>query len=147
ERVESLPVIEEFGPARAVARVAGDGMTDVREVNPYLVGAARRERKLEKGKAFEGLEHSKVSDRLPPPCREHRHSLAMTGVAPDGRVDRARGNRWYPVNDGQVLPAHPPLFERLHQSPVGGLALGDHHQPRGLLVQTVHDPRLPHAAN
>ena len=107
------------------------------------MGAARLEPHAQQRRAPQRLFDLEVRARVAPVIGVDRHARAMATVAPDRRVDRA-GARGRPTVDQRAVLAHDlARRERAAQPPVHLVVLGDHQQPRGVTVQTVHDARPP----
>ena len=68
------------------------------------------------------------------------HARPLSGGTPDGRVDGPFVGLHRPRREHQVLAPCAVGPELLGQRPVGTRGAGHHHEPRGALVQTVHDP-------
>ena len=73
----------------------------------------------------------------------HGHVGALGRVTADGGIDGAAGGH---VTDGDrfVLTGDLARLQRLHQMGLGRHCLGDHHQTRGVFIQTVHDTGAGH---
>ena len=64
----------------------------------------------------------------------------------NGLIDRATGGH-VTHGDSLVLPGDVATLQRLDQMSLGRNGLGDHHQPRGVLVQTMDDTSPRHLGN
>ena len=143
-----LPPIFRPDPPRLIAppiyRVAKHRMPDMCHMHADLVGPPRLQPALDQRGKRVTLADDEIGRRIPP-TRHHRHLLAVFRVA----VDRRR-------HPPCVVPAHAPhqrrvapfdfaLLQARRQRPVRGIVLGHHHQPAGLLVEPVHNPRPQHA--
>ena len=67
----------------------------------------------------------------------HRHALAVDGVAADGPLDGAAAD-YLPLHQGQVLALDLAGLQGGRQVGVGLQGLGHHQQAAGLFVQTMH---------
>jgi hypothetical protein len=105
-----------------------------------LVGAAGLESGLqirERGKAL--LDPVPGHRALALALRQDGHALAVLRVAADGCVDDAFARSDPTVDDRQVPPPDRPGLELGHQRVVSGRCLGHDQEPRGVLVEPVHD--------
>ena len=130
---------------RPVAGVAHDRMADGRHVDADLVGAAAlqaRARAASSASAprMPALEHPVGgAGRLAP--GGHRHLRRRAGRTPDRRLDLAPVVRDLALDQRQVSPLHRPGRQLVHQRPVGVGRAGHGQEPRGPLVEPVHDAR------
>ncbi len=126
----------------AVGAVAHDGVAQVRQVYPNLVGAAGEDAHgQERGPARGvGPEHAPGRARRPAALVRHGHAHGIARIAADGGLADARGEPGRAVAHGQVLLGHLPVGERPGQGQAGGLGEGDDQEPGGVLVQAVHHP-------
>ena len=96
-------------PARAgsaaVAEVARDGQSQVREVGAELVGAPRSWMEAQEGVAGARAQDVVLGHRLAA-AGDHRHPLPIARVAADGRLDPALRRRRGPADQGQVALVH-----------------------------------------
>ena len=75
-----------------------------------------------------------------------RHARPGAPVAAERRVDRAAARRRAALDERQVLAHDLARCERGLQPAMGLLALGNHQQPGGVLVEPVNDARAPRLA-
>ena len=119
-------------------------------MDAYLVSAPRYRLQLQqgeaprqrRGRAVQRLAHAVLRLRLAT-AGHHRHLLAVAGVPADGRLDCALGRLRHALYQRQVGLMHLSFLELMGQAGPGPLAPGDDQEPRGVLVQTMDDPR-PH---
>ena len=70
---------------------------------------------------------------------DHRHADARLRIAADRRIDAQRAPRHRAMGDREVFAMHVARRDGAHEGGHGLQGLADHHQPRGVLVQPVHD--------
>jgi hypothetical protein len=141
---------------RAIDAVAQQGMADMGQVHPDLMGAPglelagelRRDRLAVA--ADEGFLNLPVGDGLAA-ALAHRHFLPRIGMPVDRGIDAAALPVRQVPYEGDVAAPHRAgaavVGELLGQRFVGLVVLGRHHQPGGILVEPVHDARAPDAAD
>ncbi|MGY4340437.1 hypothetical protein ACVWW3_005343 [Bradyrhizobium sp. LM2.9] len=81
----------------------------------------------------------------------HRHLLARMRVAVDRRINGAAMAAGQPPRERHVAAPHRSgaavIGELRGERGMREVVLGDHHQPRGVLVQPVHDAGPAHATD
>ncbi len=108
------------------------------------MGAARFQPALDEGDRVRGapepLEHPVTGHRpLAPALRHDGHAHPRARVPSDRRVDDAFRTPGLPLRQRQVAAANRPPRELPGETVIGGLALGEHDEPRRALVETMHD--------
>ena len=71
----------------------------------------------------------------------HRHLEAVLGIATNRSVNRPFEVTRATPHERIVRAVERSSFELMRQMPVSRIVLGHHHEPRRILVQTVHDTR------
>src|SRR5215510_4275515 len=117
------------GLAPAIGHVSDQGMPEGSEVDTDLMGTPRLETALEVRDAGETLEN--------PEAR----------VARDRRVDHALVSLHDSVREAEIAARHGPPAELRGEGIVGHARLGEDHQPRGALVESMNDAWAPRAAH
>ena len=88
---------------------------------------------------FESRHRRHGGTRLPTPG-EYRHALAVAGMTAEGRIDHECGPDVAPDQDG-VAPFDLAAAERPREHPMGRVGLRHDQQPRGILVESMHESR------
>ena len=123
-------------------------MANRSQVHPDLMGAPGGQAAFdERGRRRQGLEHRVARERGLAAALEHRHLLAVSRVAADIAGDFAPARRGHTPDHRHVDPGDAVRGQLGGKAGVGGVVLGHHHQPAGVLVQPVHDPRTAHPAD
>ena len=141
---------------RAIDGIAHQGMADMGEVHPDLMGAPGLE--LAGQQRGDRLAVAPVEGRLQLPMGDrlaaalaHRHFFAGIRMPVDRRIDRAALAAGHAPDEGHVAALHRAgaavIGELRGQRLMRLVVLGDHHQPGGVLVEPVHDARPADAAD
>jgi len=77
----------------------------------------------------------------------HRHFFAVRRVAADGAFDFSLGRHWHAPDQRLVAALECPCFQLPGEVLVGGVVLGHHHQPAGVLVESMHNAGPGNAAD
>ena len=133
--------LREALPHPAVHRVPQDGVAQVGQVDPDLVGPAGLQAALQMGVAGEALQHRPVGDG--PLARHvvHRHALPVGLVPGDGQVHGACVLLEAPHRHRLILPVEGVVLELVGQGQVGRVVLGGDEQAAGVPVDAVDDAR------
>ena len=136
----------------AILRVADQGMSQMGEVDPDLVGAPGFQPAFDQRSegAFGGAEffQHRITCRRPLAAgAQHRHALAVEWAAPDLAFDQAGGVTRRSPYDGVIGALDGVIGELLGQARHGPFGLGRHQQARGVLVQPVDDAGARFAAD
>jgi hypothetical protein len=135
--------IEAIGTAstgpRAVHRVAGDGMTDRREMDPDLVCPAGDEVELEQRPAIEAFPHP-IAGRRRTTRGHDRHPRPMARVPPDRRFDPSHCCRHGAMDEGEIRLLDTPRLELGHDRGLGDVRLRHDEQPARIAIEAVDDP-------
>ncbi len=123
--------------AAPVDRIADQRVTGVRQVQPDLVRAPGLERHAHPGMASVALDHAVMRHGLAP-ARAHGHAQAIHRVPIDRRVHLA-ACRHHADADRLVLAVNAASRKRLPERHARGFVARDDQQPRGVLVEAVHD--------
>lgn len=131
-----------MGRMPAIGAIAHDGMTDVFEMDPDLMCAARLEPASDQANRL-SVEHAirkggDVRDGPFPAFRcENRHTLTIPAVPAHAGVD---GSRHGPAPDqGQVFARNGPVLQLLHQAQLGRRMTGHDQQAAGIAIESMHD--------
>ena len=144
---DELPV---FGEGRAledavaaVAFVVEQRVPDPRHVDADLVGAPRFETALHEGYVTIAFQHLPVRHGVLAvgPVGEDEHLLPILGTAADVARDGPLVLVEIAPHQSHVAALDRVVEELFGQPRVGLLVLGDHQQPRGVLVDAVHQSR------
>ena len=117
------------------------GVTDVCEVYPNLVGSAGVDHHFEQGKFLEPLHHLPVSKGRFPATYD-RHFTGHAGTFANGRIDAAFVFAHDPVHQSIVHLADRSFLELQTQIAVGLGVAGIADRTRGFAVQAVHHEDL-----
>ena len=151
EGVQEEPPRPEALVGLAVAGVAHDRVADGRHVDADLVGPAALERELEQRRGLGASARRRSTHRVGGPGRlaagGHRHLRRGPGRSSDRRLDLAPVVGHVAGDQSQVAPLHRPRRQLVHEGAVGLGGAGHGQQPRGALVQPVHDARVGRAAH
>src|SRR6266568_1608210 len=147
ERLEALgrlPLGRRDAPAAAegVLPVAHDRVSHVRQMHADLVGAPGAERHAQQVGLREPRGHPHVRDRVAPP-REHRHALAIRGMARDRRLDVHGALRKVAPGEGRVHTLDLAPLDHAREAAVREVGLRDEQQTRGVAIEAVYDPGPP----
>jgi len=126
--------------ARAIDRIARDGMTDGIEVDPDLVGPPGDEIELEQRPALEPLANAIASHGWAT-VRHDRHLRAVLRVAADRRLDAPGRRRDRALHECLVGLLDAARLELGHDRRLGGVIPGDHEQAARVAVEAVDDAR------
>src|SRR5215207_2925167 len=124
-----------------VARIPCDRVSDRRKMGADLMGAAGLQTCLHQGVAGQRLDDREVRARLAWGPAPHRAALRSAVVTTQWGIDRAHSGAQAALDQCEVGAPHLVSLDLCRQTPVGLVAAGDEHQPRGVLVQPVDDPR------
>src|ERR1700730_5044683 len=135
--------------ARTVKGIPDQRMAPMGKMNPDLMRSAGGQTAFETGRlrVKRMLDAITRNRRFAPAFPDHGHLLAVGGAAADVAGDLAAARSRHTPHERRIGPVDPPLGKVARQSLVGGLGLGDNHQPAGVLVETVHDARPPDPAD
>src|SRR6266568_863023 len=147
ERLEALgrpPLGRRDAPAAAegVLPVAHDRVSHVRQMHADLVGAPGAERHAQQVGLREPRGHPHVRDRVAPPP-EHRHALAIRGMARDRRLDVHGALRKVAPGERRVHALDLAPLDHAREAAVREVGLRDEQQTRGVAIEAVHDPGPP----
>src|SRR6266699_1242499 len=144
EALSRLPLGRRDAPAAAegVLPVAHDRVSDVRQMHADLVGAPGAERHAQQVRLREARGHPNVRDRVAPP-REHRHALAIRGMARDRRLDVHGALRKVAPRERRVHALDLAPLDHAREAAVREVGLRDKQQTRGVAIEAVHDPGPP----
>ena len=121
-----------------VQPVTHAGVPDRCHVHPDLVGAAGLQDDLDEAGRPERLQRVVMRHRRPAPGDDGEP--AVTGRVPADRgIDGPAERIGVALHESVVALVHLAVPECALQRAIGRLALGQHHQPRGVRVQPVHD--------
>src|SRR5215204_1770191 len=123
-----------------VARIPCDRVSDRRKMGADLMGAAGLQTCLHQGVAGQRLDDREVRARLAWGPAPHRAPLRSAVVTTQWGIDRAHSGAQAALDQCEVGAPHLVSLDLCRQTPVGLVAAGDQHQPRGVLVQPVDDP-------
>ena len=141
---------------RAIDAVAHQGVADVSEMHPDLMGAAGLQLTGQQCRdrfavaAVEGLLNFPMGDGLAAAVA-HRHLFPRIGMPVDRRIDGAARAARHVPGERHVAAPHRAgaavIGELLGQRFVRAVVLRRHHQSGGVLVEPVHDARPLDAAD
>ncbi len=140
--MQELP-LQPMPPARPVLGIPGDGMLDRGEVDADLMRPPGLEPRMDERVRRQILDHLEVGRRLPRSRPLHCPLCPLPAIPPEGRVNGPGPAPQPPLDQRRVLPHHLPRLHHPRQLPVRLLVPRHHHQPRGVLVEPVDDPRPP----
>ena len=123
----------------AVDVVSDDRMSQMREMNSDLMGAACLDPHLEKGELVVKRVDLELRKGCPRAARPYRYLLAITRIPPQRQRDRAVIGARLTVNEGKIFLLDSPIFELLGECLVALAVFGDHNEPTGIFVEAVHD--------
>ncbi len=126
--------------------VSYDRMTDGAEVDAYLVGAAGRDRDLEKRDAVERLRRDDACDCFARPPRPRRNLLSIHRISTDWQVDSPTSMHSAP-HECNVVLLDQAVAELPRKVYVREVVLGDHHESGRAAVETVYDAGPSFTAN
>lgn len=135
-------------PRSSVEGVTSDGVAEVGEVKPHLVGAPGAENGLHEAPAAAMFEQAKAGLGAPG-LRVGERDDAAKPVAPIANQPRLHGAiacREAPANPRDVSPVDGVRLELRLQVELGALVEGNTHEPRRALVDAVHRERRPEPA-
>ena len=112
-------------------------MVQMRHVHANLVRATGFELHLHQRVHAVFLQHAVVADGLAPAAAD-RHACAVAAVAPDGGFYRAAGDQ-DAIDQRDIFALDGARGELRDEVLARALGLGHHQQPRGILVEAVHD--------
>ena len=117
-------------PPPAVDRIAHDGMPDVLEVDPDLVGAAGVQLEPEQVRHAEPAPRRRRRSGRRGPPGDHGHALPVLRVPGERGLDHRRALVEVAPGQRGVGAADPPRRDRGAQPPVGQVGLGHDHEAR-----------------
>lgn len=135
-------------PRSSVEGVTGDGVAEVGEVEPHLVGASGAQHGLHEAPAaamFEEPEAGLGAPRLRVGERHHAAEPIAT-IANQAGLHGALASGEAPSNPRDVSPVDGVRLELRLQVELGALVEGNTHEPRRALVDAVHRERRPEPA-
>jgi hypothetical protein len=135
--------------ARAVKRVPDQRMAPVGKMNPNLMRSAGGQTAFEAGclRVKRLLDAIARVRRFAPAFPDDGHLFAVGGAAADVAGDLAAARSRHTPHERRIGPVDPAQGKVARQRLVGGLGLGDDHQPAGVLVEAVHDAWPPNPAD
>ena len=126
----------------AVDTIAGNGVTDVPEMNPDLVGSSGFRTTLQQAETAGGFEDLPccfgVARSVP---GGDGHFPALHRMATDRAGDNARIGTRPAAHDGEIGLLRGALGELPGEGSLGGIRFGDENAAAGVLVQPVDDAR------
>ena len=125
-----------FGP---VHRVPQDGVADVGQMDPDLVGAARLQTAAQMGDAGIPGDDLPVGHGLPAPLPHHRHALAVHRMAADGGVHGAAVLPKIPHRQAFIGPGQGVVRQLGRQGQMGCIVFGGDNEAAGVPVDAVDD--------
>src|SRR4051794_27217569 len=137
-RMQELPT--ETGERHAVDRIAGDRQFDRREVHADLVHPTRLEPHAKQRVPGEQPLDLELRDCVTCGIRVERDPRRVAAVAADRRLDPSRPRARASVHERDVRPLERAVTHELLQPCMCFLRARDHHQPRRVAVEPVHDP-------
>jgi len=126
---------------RAVDRITDQRVSTMGEMHPDLMCSAGAKTAFDQGRLrAEQTLHTIMRDCRPAlPLADKSHLFAVRGTASDVAGDHAGKWGWHPPNEGGIGTVDPAQSEVARQRVMGGLGLGDDHQPARALVETMDD--------
>ena len=132
----------------AVERVANDGMSEMRGMDPDLVGAAGLDHELDEGETATLLKDGPTGDGAFAVRHIHSHSLWIPRLAADCRDELAGGGLGRTVEHSEIsLSDVEVALEHLAQLQVGAAGLRKYYDSTRLGVETMDYARTLHAAD
>lgn len=128
--------------AAAVNAIAGHGVSEVLEVDAYLVGAAGFRAALEETESSVARhEFPRCFGRAGSGAVRNGHALPVDRVTRDGRGDHAGRGARFAANNGQVSFLRGALGELFGQRSVRGVVFRHEYATARVFVQTMHHAR------
>src|SRR3954453_9166368 len=133
--------------AATIDWISDQGMSDMSHMHSNLVSAPSCQGAFDQGRhSAECLQHPVAGQRRFATGYDG-HLLSVGRTAADIALDLAPGGGGHAENDGLICTAERPVGKLRRECGVRKIVLGDHHQPAGVLVQPVDDPRPADAAD
>ena len=129
------------GAFAAVKLVAQDGMAEVMEVHPDLVGPAAVQDAFDEADLVAGTKNAILGFRGAALASRDAHPLAVHGMTRDGFVDDSRSLAQDSSDEGEIDFRHRPRGKLAGQIAVGRVVLRDDESAAGFLVQTMNNSR------
>ena len=135
--------------ARAVYRIADQGVSAMSKMHPDLMCSACGKTALEKCRL--GVERAldaimrdrRFSSALP----DNSHFLSVNNAAADVTGDLSCERSWHTPNYCRIGAVDSAQHKVAREGVMGGLGLGDDHQPACVLVEAMDNPRSKNPAN
>ena len=126
----------------AISRIPDYRMTDVRQVNSYLMRAAGLDLHIQQREAAEAFGHFKNGMRCAAgSASKHRHSSSIIAAAPDASLDLAALLRHPSVDQRDVHFEHLAVAKLVRQAFVRAVVLCDDQQAGSFFVDSMDDAR------
>lgn len=124
--------------APAIDRIADQRMSDMRHVNPDLMGAAGLQLHFDQGVGRKSLVDAIVSDGGFP-IGANRKAFTVTAVASNRKVNRPSPGQGA-LDQRQILAMDGVRLQLFNQQLVRLDGAGHHQKAAGVLVDPMHDP-------
>ncbi len=130
----------------AVERIAHDGVPEVFEVNPDLVGSPGAGLTFQECFSLGGCQNAVLGERIAPAFVD-RHFLAVNRVAADRGFDFSVRHAGNSLDKSQVGFFDQAVGKLFGERAVGKIGFGNGQAAARFLVQAVNDPRSLDAAD
>jgi hypothetical protein len=124
--------------ALAVDFVAGDWMVNEPEVDADLVGASGLDFNVEERGRVKPFEDSETRHRGPAGT-DHRHSLSLSRIAADWRVDGGFFVRHHTARERDIALVNGSPLPLLDEAVPGPVGFRDDHQPGRVLIEAMNN--------
>ena len=129
--------------ARAIDRIADQGMTPMSKMHADLMCSACAKTAFDECRlrAERALDTIMRNRGLSPAFRDNSHLFAVGGAAADVAGDLSCERSWHTPNYCGISAIDSAQHEIPREGVVGGLGLGDDHQPARILIEAMNDTR------